>query len=337
MSRLFTPGRLVAAGVVLVALAVGLALVTPTDAYIFLPDRAKPVAPLVQVEGAKPERDGGGIYFVDVLVRRATLLERYFPRIREGATIVPADVINPHGESDRDRRRTNLLEMRRSQQIAAAVALRELGYPVPARLTGVLIADVFEGAPASGRLRESDVVVAVDGTAVRRPADLRRLVSRRRPGSPVVLTVRRDGGVRRVRLRTARAPDDARRAIIGVFASQAAEIRLPLRVRIDAGNVGGPSAGLAFALDVLEKLGRDVDRGHKVAVTGEIDLDGDVGPIGGIRQKTIGAKRAGVDVFVVPAGDNAREAERYAGDVRIVPVRSFRQALRALATLPAVD
>jgi Lon-like protease len=105
-------------------------------------------------------------------------------------------------------------------------------------------------------------------------------------------------------------------------------------VKIDAGNVGGPSAGLAFALDVLEELGKDVDRGCRVAATGEIGLDGSVGPVGGLEQKTIGAKRAGAKVFLVPAGDNAEEARRYADGLRIIPVRTFQQALRRLATVP---
>ena len=110
------------------------------------------------------------------------------------------------------------------------------------------------------------------------------------------------------------------------------DIRLPIKVRIDAGNVGGPSAGLAFALDVMEELGRNVDRGHRIAATGEIFADGSVGPIGGIKQKTFGARAAGVDAFLVPAGDNAREARKYAGGLRIIPVETFPQALRALAT-----
>jgi PDZ domain-containing protein len=146
--------------------------------------------------------------------------------------------------------------------------------------------------------------------------------------------VRRGDARKQVTLATAQDPREPGRAIVGVAATQDATIRLPVSVRIDAGDVGGPSAGLAFALDVLEELGRDVDHGRKIAVTGEIELDGDVLPVGGVEQKTIGARRTDVDVFVVPAGDNAAEARRHAGDVRIVAVRNFQQALRALATLP---
>ena len=107
----------------------------------------------------------------------------------------------------------------------------------------------------------------------------------------------------------------------------------PVKVQIDAGNVGGPSAGLAFALEVMEELGRDVVHGHKIAATGEIFPDGSVGPIGGIKQKVIGARDAGVDAFLVPAGDNARYAKAHADGLKIIPVESFPQALRALATL----
>ena len=106
-------------------------------------------------------------------------------------------------------------------------------------------------------------------------------------------------------------------------------------MQIDAGNVGGPSAGLAFALEVMEELGKNVDHGYTVAATGQIELDGSVSPIGGVKQKTFGVREAHVDVFLVPAGDNAREAQALCRTaLRIIAVKSFRQALRALATLP---
>ena len=125
-----------------------------------------------------------------------------------------------------------------------------------------------------------------------------------------------------------------KRAIIGFAPEQAAEIRLPLKVSIDAGNVGGPSAGLAFALEVMEELGRNVDRGYTVAATGQIELDGSITSVGGLKQKTFGVRKAKADVFLVPAGENAQEARRYANGLRVIAVKSFPQALRALATLP---
>ena len=97
--------------------------------------------------------------------------------------------------------------------------------------------------------------------------------------------------------------------------------------------MGGPSAGLPFALEVLQKLGRDVDHGRRVVATGEIELDGTVAPIGGVKQKVFGARKAGADLFLVPAGETTEEARRYAGNLRIVPVESFQQALSALRTI----
>jgi PDZ domain-containing protein len=225
--------------------------------------------------------------------------------------------------------------MARSQQVAAAVALRRLGYPVKVRNDGVLVDALVAGSPAVGKLRPNDVIVSVDGKPVRSRSDLLRLVGAHKPGEDVVVTVKRGKERESVTIRTAADPDEPERAVIGVFVEQAAAIELPLDVKIDIGNVGGPSAGLAFALDLMEELGRDVDGGHRVAATGEIELDGTVAPVGGVKQKTIAVRRSGIDVFLVPAGDNAKEARRHAGGMRIVPVKNFQQALRSLQTLPA--
>ena len=334
MKRLLTPGRLLAAGLVLLAVIGGVLWLTPSEKYIFLPDEADAVAPLVDVEGEVAAPDRGGIFYVSVVVRKATLLERIFPGLHDGSTLVPASAFRPHGVSDKARRKADRFQMARSQQVAAAVALRALGYRVESRSVGALISAVAPDAPAAGKLSSSDIVVAVDGEKVRTPDGLRRLISRREPGELVRLQVRDEQRLRTVVIRTKADPNNRARAIVGVLADEALQIELPLDVDIDIGNVGGPSAGLAFALDVMEELGRDVDRGYRVAATGQIELGGRVVPVGGLKQKTIGARAANVDVFLVPAGENATEARRYAGGLRIIPVQTFRQALRKLATLP---
>jgi PDZ domain-containing protein len=330
--RRVTPARLATAGLVLLVVIAAILWVTPSSSYIFLPDEAHPVEPLVSVEGGEAPKDGGGIYFVDVFVRKATLLERLFPSLHDGSTVVPASAVRPPGVTDTARRKADLRAMSRSQEVAAAVALRALGYDVEARPIGALVDQVIAGAPAAGRLHSGDVVVSVDGRRVRTQQDLRRELGRNPARSTVRLGVRRGAELREIRLRTAADPRTGH-PVIGVFVEQAADVTLPLDVKIESGDIGGPSAGLPFALDIMEELGRDVDRGHRIAATGEIELDGRIEPIGGVRQKTIGVRRAGVNIFLVPAGDNAREAARYGDGLRIIPVRNFQQALRALATL----
>ena len=334
LRRAATPGRLVAFGLILLAGAFVL-WVYPSNEYIFLPDRAHPVAPLVTVAGSNVAPDGGGIFYVDVIVRKATLLEQLFGGLHNGADLEsPSSVVAP-GVSDAQRRAVDLREMKQSQQIAASVALRAAGLKVSTQNTGALITDIVGGLPAVGKLEPTDVIIAIDGKQVRTPADVKSLMSTKQVGKPVTFTVRRGGTTKVVHLTTAPDGPGSKRAVVGIVIDQAERIHLPIRVSIDSGDVGGPSAGLAFALEVLTKLGRNVDGGRKIAATGEIFLNGAVGPIGGIKQKTIGAREAGVDAFLVPAGDNARDARKYAHGLRIIPVKSFQQALHALATLPA--
>jgi Lon-like protease len=308
----------------------------PSDEFLLLPDKARPVAPLVQVRGGKDPTGPGQIYFDAIVIRRAKLFEKFFPGIHDDATLVPEEEVNPPGVSDSERLKEDLREMSRSQDIAAAVALKHLGYKVVLRPTGALVTDVLPGSPAAkAGLEPTDVIAAVDGHPVRKTSELRSLISRHKAGETVRLSVRTPKGLKELRVRTIADRQHGNRPVIGVIVDQASQVKLPFPVKIDAGSIGGPSAGLAFALDIVRELDGDITHGHRVAATGEINVDGSVGPIGGVKQKIFGARQADVDVFLVPAGENAQVARKYAGRVRVIPVESFRQALRALATLPA--
>ncbi len=289
----------------------------------------------MQVEGEKPHPSGpGALYFVDVSIRRATWAERAFAFVRpEGSTLVPKSEVVPPGSSFAARHEDGLKEMARSERVAAAVALKQAGFKVGITNRGALVEAVATDVPAATKLDSGDVIVTARGRAVRTPGELRNVFTGVKPGDSVVLRVRRDGKVESVTVKTVASPSEPGRAIVGIRVAQSADIKLPVKVDINLGQVGGPSAGLPFALDVLQELGTNVDHGHKVVATGEMELDGSVGPIGGVKQKTYGARRAGADVFLVPAGENAAEARRYAGNLRIIPVESFQQALSALSTL----
>jgi PDZ domain-containing protein len=331
---MFVPKLAVGMLLLLATTAVILYLI-PSGDFLLLPDKAHPVAPLVVVQGGKPQKDAGGIYFVDVFERRASVFESLFPWIHSGSTLVPAKLIVPPGVSDKQARQADLRAMAISQKVAAAVALRRLGYHVVVRPSGVIVAELESTSDAAGKVQPGDLIVNVNGAETRTIAALRAQMAKVTPGASVRLELRRGAQTVRTSVRTMADPLDKKRAIIGFAPEQAAQIKLPIRVSIDAGNVGGPSAGLAFALEVMEKLGRDVDHGYRVAATGEMELNGQVSAIGGVKQKTVGAHATGVDVFLVPAaGDNAKEATRYAHGMRIIPVKTFAQALHALATLP---
>ena len=327
--------RVAGAAVVLGVLGLVTALILwwlPSDDFLFVPDRAKPLGDKVEVEGGRTNAKGD-VYYVDLFVRRTRLLEQLLPFTRpDGSTLVSEQVLAPTGETDEQRNRQNAADMKRSEEVAAVVALRTLGYDVVATPRGVLITNVSSDVPAARFLDVDDVIVAVDGVPVRTPAQLRREIGRHAPGDRVRLTLRRDGKAMDVTVRTVASPTEPSRAIIGILVDQDAKIELPFDVDIDLGRVGGPSAGLPFALEIARQLGRDVTHGCRIAATGALALDGTVIPIGGIKQKTIGVRRADVDFFVVPAGENAAGARENADGLHVIPVESFQQALRRLAT-----
>lgn len=323
----FLPHSLGAAAAVIAAV-VAVLWFTPSDHYLYLPDPARPVDPIVLVPNERTENEEGGIYFLEVGVRKASVFERIFPGIYKGSTLVPEKQYNPRGLSFDARRTAGRRQMSLSQRIAVSVALQKLGYAVEG---GVEVVRVRPDSSAAGRLRRGDVVVEAAGKKIETVEDLTQAFEPITPGDEVELSVRRSGSRREFVFETRAAEDDPDRAVIGIEIQQAVGSKFPVDVRIDAGSVIGPSAGLAFALDVFDELGEDIDRGRRIAVTGELDLAGNVSAIGGMKQKTIGAEEAGAEILIVP-DQNAAEARRYAEEIEVVAVSTFDEALSQLTT-----
>src|SRR5581483_7305032 len=206
LALLVTPARL--GGLLVAGAAATLAALylIPSDDYLLLPDPAHPVAPLVEVQGGHDPRGPGGVYFVDVLERRASTLESLLPWLHPGGTLVPARLIVPPGVSDEAARQADLREMSISQKVAAAVALRRLGYRVAARPDGVIVSVVEVGTHAEGRLQPADVIVSVDRTPTPTVAALRRKLAQANVGQVVALGVRRGGRRLTVRVETVADP-----------------------------------------------------------------------------------------------------------------------------------
>jgi Lon-like protease len=318
-------------GLVLLVVAAVLALTwIPSDHYIILPDKARPTDPLVAIPGEEPS-DDNRIYMVDVKVGRASLLERLIPGIHEGATLVPERVLNPEGVSDQQRRRSSLNDMTRSQKIAIAVALEQLGRRVEIIPSGAEVVLVQPGSPADGQLEVGDLIVEANGQPVEGTDDLRAAFASVDPGDRVELTVEREGKPVDLTVGTRALAGEPGRAVVGVQVQDADSFEFPVDIEIDAGGIGGPSAGLAFALDIVDELGEDIDHGRTIVATGELGLDGTVSPIGGVKQKAIAADRAGADLFLVP-DDNFDEARDAVEGLDVVAVSDFDEALSTLAT-----
>jgi Lon-like protease len=309
---------------------------TQSGYYAVWPDTAHPAVSAVRVPGGTAPSAGSGFYFVDVHVLQANLLEQqYFSHFVSGADLIPVSYERAPGESETQRLHVDLQAMATSQQIAQAVAEQVLGHTVGYHSLGLFVTDVAPHDPAAkAGVSAGDVLLKVNGIPVPTPAALTHATAGIHPGQLATYTFRNAG---KKELRTVAAPGSSHHAIIGIGVGEAVRItHLPIHVHFATQGIGGPSAGLAFTLEIYDSLsGRKLLHGHRIAVTGTISLDGSVGAIGGVKQKTIGAIEAGADTFLVPQGQNYRDARAEAGSrIRVIAVTSFRDALRMIRTLP---
>jgi PDZ domain-containing protein len=222
--------------------------------------------------------------------------------------------------------------MTSSQQTATAAALCVLGIEFQVVDT---VAVVAKGLPADGVLRRADVITAVDGKPVTCKASAASLIRARSPGDPVTLTIARTVGGRRVirqfHLKTAAVQGTP---VVGVKVVES--YVFPFNVKIRVGDIGGPSAGLMFALGIVDKLTPgNLTGGRFVAGTGEISADGSVSAIGGIQQKMAGARQAGATLFLTPAANCPDTAGAVPAGMRLVKVRNLASAVSALHALAA--
>jgi Lon-like protease len=242
--------------------------------------------------------------------------------------VVPQSEIFTPGQSEQQVTKQDTEEMVNSQQTAAAAALCQLKISFR---TVDTIAATEKGMPATGRLKAGDVITAVDGMPVTCNADASTLIKSHRPGTPVTITVARGNTTRQVRLVTASISGQA---VIGV--SVAESFVFPFTVKININNIGGPSAGLMFALGIIDKLTpANLTNGTFIAGTGEIEANGTVDPIGGIQQKMAGARAAGATVFLTPAANCGDAAGAVPAGMRLIKVSTLSGALAALSALKA--
>jgi Lon-like protease len=242
--------------------------------------------------------------------------------------VVPESELFAPGQSQQQSQQQDTLQMNTSEQIATAAALTELhiGYT-----TRIVIAQADAGFPAHGVLKAGDVITAVDGQPVTGTTSLTRLIAAHPAGSVLTVSIIRNGQPEQVKVGT---KESGGRPVMGVQIGQ--QLKFPFQVTISVGEIGGPSAGMMFALGIIDKLTTmDLAGGKFIAGTGEITASGQVQPIGGIQQKMVGARQAGATIFLTPALNCPDTKGAVPAGLRLVKVSTLSQAVAYLQAIKA--
>jgi len=310
--------------------------------YVTMPGSAQDLKPLVHVEHG--DRDAGTFMLTTVRMGRANVVAYLLAHIRPFYELHPVEEIRQEGESDKEYTMRQLELMEQSKEAAIIVAYRHAGRPATYEAKGVYVMSVLPGMPAAGRLETGDRLAAIDGRPLNASEQMVNYVRGKKAGDRVRITFVRDGKRHEAELVLKPFPQHPNQIGLGVTLMTDYDVRTDPPVNVDSEQIGGPSAGLMFSLEIYNQLvDEDITKGRKIAGTGTIDIHGEVGPIGGISQKVVAADREGADVFFAPnehgaPSSNYREAVRTAKKIgtkmKIVPVDTFDEAIRYLRSMP---
>ena len=322
------------AGIVgLVAAALSVAVRVPF--YAIAPGEVLPTPNLVEVVDGPSYHPKGAVHLVTVFQAHVTPFDAMRGWLDPDVDVYRQKEIIPPDSSPKQIQRLNLRLMATSKESALGVAFEQLGYDA-IRGDGAEIAQVVKGSPAEvAGLVAGDLITGVGSTRVQVHIDAVRSLGSRKPGDAVALTVvpKATGKARQAEVVLAAQSDDKAKPLLGVvLRTKNLHFDFPYDVKVASERIGGPSAGLAYTLEVLDVLTPgEITGGRDVAATGTIELDGSVGEIGGIVQKTAAVASAGIKLFLVPRGEYAEAKRRAGSTLRVEPVDDLDDALRILA------
>jgi Lon-like protease len=297
----------------------------------------RPGGPVIQISGAPTHATDGHLYLTTVeelpgdCNSDPTLWQAVKAWFSSTQTVEPRQVVCPPGQTTKDVQQQGAQQMEQSQSDAVTAALFELGYrPTTQHVT---VGSVTPGVPAAQVLEDGDTVLAINGTAVSTLAEVHQAVEQVPPGKPITLTIQRNGHTKAVHTTTVRGTDG--KSEIGFTPDRTASFGgVNVHIGIDPNVIGGPSAGTALALGIIDKLTPGgLTGGRTIAGTGTVDGFGTVGPIGGIQQKIAAAAKAGASVFFAPASECSDAKAAAPKSLTLVKVTTLHSAVQALATI----
>ncbi|MBS4211961.1 PDZ domain-containing protein [Bacillus sp. FJAT-29953] len=310
--------------------------------YVSKPGMAKELAPIITVEGGYQEK--GNFMLTTVRMGRANIYSYIEAKMRKYEEIYPLDMVLNEQETEEEYNVRQLHLMAASKLNAIEVAYHKAGLPVHYKYKGIYVMQVLPGMPAEGKLQAGDRVFKMDGHTFPSSKDFIEYLGKKSAGDHVKLTYSRNNEEKSVNLILQPFKDQPGKAGIGISLVDDKEITVDPEVKVRTDEIGGPSAGFMFTLEIYNQLTKnDLTKGYQIAGTGTIDPDGTVGPIGGIEQKIVAADNAGAEIFFAPnekgaKDSNYRAALKAARDIKtkmkIVPVDTFDDAVKYLEKLP---
>ncbi|MGM8211855.1 SepM family pheromone-processing serine protease [Virgibacillus sp. W0430] len=309
--------------------------------YIYKPGHADPLNDMVVVNGGYTSE--GDMHLVTISSNRATPIYYLLTKILPHQELVPAEKARPEGITDEEYMHAQLQMMESSQEASIVVAYETAGEKITIDYNGIYVIGIIDGMPAEGKLEIGDYITAVDGHKISEAKDLIEYVQEKHPEDTITLEVNRKEERKEIEIELQAFDDLEEKVGVGIRLVTDRNVNVERSVDFKSGNIGGPSAGLMFSLEIYDQLvEEDLTKGMKIAGTGEIDYDGQVGRIGGVDKKVIAADREGCDIFFAPneqgrEDSNYKLAKKTAAEIntkmKIVPIDTFEEALNYLSNM----
>jgi len=311
--------------------------------YVSKPGMAKELKPIIEVENGYKEE--GGFMLTTVRMGRANIYSYIIAKLSDYQEIYPMEEIKSEDETDEEYNVRQLYLMDSSKSNAIEVAYKKAGLPVEYQYNGVYVLNVVPGMPAEDKLKPADRIFKVDGKEFKTSSEFMDYMSQKEEGEYVVLTFERNHKTNdvKVELETFKDKENRGKVGIGIGLVDDKELVVEPNVTVNTEEIGGPSAGLMFSLEIFNQLTKeDLTKGYNIAGTGTISPNGEVGEIGGIDLKVIAADKAGAEIFLAPnqqgeSESNYEVALKTAKDIgtnmKIIPIDTFDQAKEYLESL----
>lgn len=309
--------------------------------YVSKPGMAKELEPIIEVEDGHDEE--GSFMLTTIRMGKANIYSYAIAKVSKYQEIYPVEAIRSEDESDEEYNVRQLHMMDTSKTSAIEVAYKKAGYPVKYKYKGIYVLHIVPDMPAEGKLKPGDRIIKVDEEEFESMDQFIDYISDKKPGEKVSVTYEREEQEKTASLTVQTFPEDKKKVGIGIGLVDDKEIVVDPKVSIDTEEIGGPSAGLMFTLEIYNQLtSLDLTKGYNIAGTGTISSDGTVGRIGGIEQKVVAADKADAEIFFAPNEKNAADsnykmavktAKEIGTNMKIVPIDTFDEAVAYLEKL----